>query len=196
MKMLVTTLNNIKKYNPCGSGWKMLLKNIGKTKSDDEPLAFLTILESNGFFDAIWCMRSAPEYEKEWRLFAVWCARQVQHLITDERSIAALDVAEKYSNGEATKDELNAACDAAWDAVIASACSAAMVAACSAAMDVARSVARSPASDAAMAAAIAAARDAACAAACDAARDAAWDAACAAARDAQKEQFIKIISGE
>ena len=52
MKMLVTTLNKIKKYDPCGSGWKMLLKNIGKTKSDDEELTFLTILESNGFDDA------------------------------------------------------------------------------------------------------------------------------------------------
>jgi len=202
--MLVTTLNNIKKYNPCGSGWKMLLNNLGKTKSDDEPLAFLIILESNGFYDAIWCMRSAPEYEKEWRLFAVWCARQVQHLMTDERSIAALDVAEKYINGEATKDELNAACDAAraaaWDAAWDAACSAAMAAACSAAMAAARDAswdaAWDAARDAAMAAAWAAARDAACAAACDAAWDAAWDAACAAAREAQKVQFIKIISGE
>jgi len=150
--MLITTLNKIKKYDPCLSGWKMLLNNLGKTKSDDEPLAFLTILESNGFYDATWCMRSAPEYEKEWRLFAVWCARQVQHLITDERSISSLDIAEKYTNGEATKDELNAALAAAS------------------------------------------------AAAWDAASASAWDAASAsasaAAMAAQKEQFIKIISGE
>ena len=146
--MLVTTLNKIKKYDPCLSGWKMLLKNLGKTKSDDEPLAFLTILESNGFYDAIWCMRSAPEYEKEWRLFAVWCARQVQHLITDERSISALDIAEKYTNGEATKDELNAARAVARDAAIAVARAAASDLAWDAAMAVARAAASDAAADA------------------------------------------------
>ena len=206
--MLVTTLNKIKKYDSREVGWETLLIYLKKTKADDDPLAFLTILESNGFYDATWCMRSAPEYEKEWRLFAVWCARQVQHIMTDERSISALDIAEKYTNGEATKDELNAACDAACDAACAavssSASASAMAAACSAAMTAARSVARNAACDAAMTAAMAAARDAARSvardaasdAACDAACDAAWDAACAEARDAQKEQFIKIISGE
>ena len=47
------------------------------------------------------------------RLFAVWCARQVQHLMTDPRSVAALDAAERFANGEATADELAAARDAA-----------------------------------------------------------------------------------
>lgn len=51
--------------------------------------------------------------EKTARLFAVWCARQVQHLMGDDRSIAALDVAERFVNGEATEEEL---ADAAWDA--------------------------------------------------------------------------------
>ena len=168
--MLITTLNKIKKYDPCLSGWKMLLNNLGKTKSDDEPLAFLTILESNGFYDAIWCMRSAPEYEKEWRLFAVWCARQVKHLMTDERSIAALDVAEKFANGYATREELSAAWDAAGAAANAAA-NAAVWAASSAAANAATSVAT---------------------------RDATWAAtsASAATRAAQKQQFIKIISGE
>jgi len=52
------------------------------------------------------------------RLFAVWCARQALALIKnpDPRSVAACDVAERYANGEATKDELTAARDAAWDA--------------------------------------------------------------------------------
>jgi len=62
--------------------------------------------------------------DKQLRLFAIRCARRVQHLMTDPRSIAALDVAERYANGEATDDELSAARDAAsaaaraaaWDA--------------------------------------------------------------------------------
>ena len=54
--------------------------------------------------------------DKQLRLFAVRCARRVQHLMPDPRSIAALDVAERHANGQATDDELSAAVDAAWDA--------------------------------------------------------------------------------
>ena len=62
---------------------------MNKTKADDESLSFLTILESNGIDDTLWCCRAAPEYDKEWRLFAVWCGRQVQHLMLDKRNITA-----------------------------------------------------------------------------------------------------------
>ena len=118
---MYTTLKKIKDCDPCGDGWNKLLKSLNKTEADDEPLTFSHILESNGLSDAIWAMRSAPEYDKEWRLFAVFCARQIQHLLTDERSIKALDVAEKFANGEATIEELAAAGAAAWYAARAAA---------------------------------------------------------------------------
>ena len=51
--------------------------------------------------------------EKLMRLFAVWCARQVQHLMKDQRSINALDVAEKFANGKVSKEELKDASAAA-----------------------------------------------------------------------------------
>jgi hypothetical protein len=55
--------------------------------------------------------------DKDMRLFAVWCAREALKLVDnpDERSINACDVAEKYANGEATDDELDAAWSAARD---------------------------------------------------------------------------------
>ena len=60
--------------------------------------------------------------DREFRLIAVKCARQVQHLMLDERSVYPLGVAEKYANGEATKDELFAAIRvAAWAAACAAA---------------------------------------------------------------------------
>ena len=59
--------------------------------------------------------------DRELRLIAVKCARRVQHLMTDQISINALDVAERYANGEATYEELTAARDAAWVAARAAA---------------------------------------------------------------------------
>ena len=50
-----TTLNKIRKHSPCADGWQKLLTSLGKTKADDEPLSLLTILDSNGLDDAIWC---------------------------------------------------------------------------------------------------------------------------------------------
>jgi hypothetical protein len=172
-----TTLNQIREQSPCAEGWSKLLAHLGKTKADDEPLAILTILEANGLDDAIWCLRAVKGHDKEIRLYAVWCARQVQHLMKDPRSLAALDVAEAYAHGKVTVDELRAARSAADDA--------------------ARDAAWAAARDAALAAARAAAGAAARAAAGDAARDAAWavgDAAGAAARAEQKQKLCRICA--
>ena len=116
-----TTLNKIREHSPCVKGWEKLLRYLGKTKADDAPLPISTIIDSNGLDDAFWCLRAVEEHERELRLYAVWCARQVQHLMKDQRSLDALDVAERYANGKATADELAAARDAAWDAAWADA---------------------------------------------------------------------------
>jgi hypothetical protein len=116
---MITTLNQIRAHGPCADGWRKLLAHLGKTCADDEPLPITTVLDSNGLDDALWCLRAVPGHDREKRLYAVWCARQVQHLLTDPRSMAALDVAERHANGLASDDELDAraaAGDAAWDA--------------------------------------------------------------------------------
>ena len=67
--------------------------------------------------DIMWVLcRNDFMTDRELRLFAVWSARQVQHLINDERSINVLDVAEKYANGLVTNEELSAARSAARSA--------------------------------------------------------------------------------
>ena len=106
-----TTLNKIREYDPCLDGWRTLLKTLNKTQADDEPLNLLTVLNSNGLDDTLWCLRAIEGHDSDIRLFAVWCARQVQHLMQDQRSIDALGVAEDYSNGKANQEQL----DAAWD---------------------------------------------------------------------------------
>ena len=139
---ITTTLNRIRSHGPCEDGWKKLLAGLGKTRADDEPLPFASIVAINGIDDALWCCRAEPQYAKEWRLFAVWCARQVQHLMKDQRSLDALDVAERYANDEATDRELDAAREgalataraAAWSAARAAAWDAALAAAWDAAL--------------------------------------------------------------
>lgn len=76
--------------------------------------------------------------DKELRLIAVKCARQVQHLMKDQRSINALDVAEKFATGEATQDELGAASAAASAAANAAAWDDASAAAWDAQSDIIR----------------------------------------------------------
>jgi len=43
-----TTLKRIKEELPCVGGWETLLKSLGKTKADSEPLSLIDILEANG----------------------------------------------------------------------------------------------------------------------------------------------------
>ena len=110
---ITTTLNRIRLNSPCTEGWQKLLTHLGKSHADDEPLPYATILASNGLNDTIWCMGCEPIYAQTWRLFAVACAREVQHLMKDQRSITALDVAELFAHGQATPSELAVAYDAA-----------------------------------------------------------------------------------
>jgi len=189
-----TTLNKIKFYSPCQDRYKKLLTYLGKTEADDEPLDFSAILESNGLHDCIWCFRGAPEYDNEWRLFAIWCARQVAHLMLDSRNITALEVAEKFAMGNASNYELVAAgaVDAGWDAAWATRAARAATRAAARAARAARAAAKAAAGavgwdagwDAAEATAVNAAWAAAWAA--EAAVDAAWDAEGAAARAAAR----------
>ena len=117
--MITTTLNRIREHSLSPYDWTKLLNGLGKTKADDEPLPFSKILEINGLGDAIWCFRAEPQYAREHRLFAVACARRVEHLNPDPRVKNATDVAERYANGQATDEELRTArnaAQAAWAA--------------------------------------------------------------------------------
>ena len=138
--MIYTTLARIRAHSPCAGGWAKLLAHLGKTKADDAPIGLDEILASNGLDDALWCLRSVPEESRRWRHLAVRFARTVDHLMTDHRSLTALDVAERYADGLASDADLAAAWDAAWDAAAAARAAAwdAAAAARAAAWDAAR----------------------------------------------------------
>jgi hypothetical protein len=81
-----TTLRRILDWSPCGQepgsdeGWDKLLRYLGKTEADDEPLPLLTILESNGLVDALWALRAVDGHEEEIRALVCDCALRVRHL--------------------------------------------------------------------------------------------------------------------
>jgi hypothetical protein len=152
--------------------------------------------------DKVWAFtREGIVDDKTLRLFAVGCARKVQHLMKDQQSIDALDVAERYANGNATEDELAAARKVAWAAAgkaAGAAAGAAAWASARAALDATREAAWDVAREAAEASEWAAAWDAAQDAAQDATRAAAWasarEAAEASARQAQVEIAIELLN--
>lgn len=187
------TLKELREHGACVEGYNKVVRMVqGKpyTSEDEkrerhirfkheEPVRLVDIAKHNGVDDALWSLRCVQGCDRDSRLFAVWCARSVEHLIGDERSRNAINVAEKFASGDATEEELAAARDAAWDA----------------AWGAARGAARAAAEAAAGAAARAAAWAAAWAAAGSAAWAAAGDAAGDAAGAAQLEMFIAMCEG-
>ena len=121
--MMQTTLRKIRAAGPCGMrllkdgqrvGYLKLRHYLGKGYGDDTPIDITTILDSNGLEDALWCLRAVDGHAREMRLYAVWCARQVQSQLEDQRSLTALDVAERHANGAASSGELAASRAAAY----------------------------------------------------------------------------------
>lgn len=110
----------IKKWSPCYDPIKYIPETWIGTALD------ILDLKDVPTADRLWVvLRTDLVSEKCMRLFAVWCARQVQHLMKDSRSIAALDVVERFVNGEAS-NEARAAAEgaaraAAWAAAEAAA---------------------------------------------------------------------------
>lgn len=67
--MKVTTLAAIQTCGPCNAGWNKLITDLGPNFGYHTPLPFERILESNGIADAIWAMRTAPQYGREFRQY-------------------------------------------------------------------------------------------------------------------------------
>lgn len=191
------TLKDLRKAGACFDGYNKVVRRLqGREFSGEDtyresyisfrhesPIELKEILRTNGLDDALWALRCVKGVDRDARMFAIWCARQVQHLMEDQRSIDALDVAEKFADGESSDEELEAARGAAF--------AAAMDAAFAAAMDATWAATR----DAAWAATWAATRGVTKVAA----MGAAWAAACAAAMEADREDqekmFIEMCEG-
>ena len=129
-----TTLKEILLNEPWDYEWRQLVEGLGMPElkylgdhsdEDDEDFCFTEqeesalstevslrfILENNGWEFCMFALQDVDGYDRELRLLAVAFARQVKHLMTDPRSLHALEVAERFANGLATAEELGKA----WD---------------------------------------------------------------------------------
>lgn len=69
-----TTLNRIKKHEPCDRGWKAILNYVGKSQPDDDPISMNTVLDAVGLLGAIWCIRTLEGCDKEREEFDKFCS--------------------------------------------------------------------------------------------------------------------------
>lgn len=160
-----TTLSAIKAHKPWKKSWEHLLEHLDKTKADDEPLSFATILQLNGLSDALWYLRALPKELKP-KIFEMKAdfAERVLHLFEnehpeDKRPREAIEAARAYARGLISQDAADAAASAADEA--ASATDAAASAAAKAAYNAAKATTQRTAQRAAQCAAKCAAKCAA-----------------------------------
>lgn len=149
--MITVTLQQIIDARPCYDP-----RDKGLLAADHDlnvPITFNQIVELVGVDNAIWCLRATEELTAISRQFALDCAERVRHLMADERSTNALDVAKRYLTGEASEKELAAARVVAHAAINDTIKVIDCAAARTAARDVAHPVAGSAARSAAMTAA-------------------------------------------
>jgi hypothetical protein len=184
MKLKTFTIDDIRQLEPCYDPAKYLPEDWMGTAldilrvTDCPPEDRLWVVCHEGWID-----------DKTLRLIGIGCARSALAMVDnpDPRSIAACNAAERYTNGEATVEELDAARAAAWAAAWDEAEDATKDIAI--AKVTARVVTWDAIGNATWIAAGAAAMTAARAAAGDEAKDAGWDTAW----NAQIAQIVHLI---
>jgi hypothetical protein len=102
------TISNeiIRQFNPCYDPSKVITDENEELPIKDWVRKYRNVVSAK---DILWLLlREEFLSEKDLRLFAVWCAREALKLIEnpDKRSIKACNIAERYANGEATKEDL------------------------------------------------------------------------------------------
>ncbi|MCK4521268.1 MAG: hypothetical protein KAU20_01750, partial [Nanoarchaeota archaeon] len=110
-----TTLERIKKYQPCTDGWRKLCEGLGTSEPQTE-VTILQILEINGVQDAFWALRT-QDY-RDYCLLLVGVAETIlqnfeKEYPEDRRPREALEAIRKWEAGNLGDEELKAADSAA-----------------------------------------------------------------------------------
>jgi hypothetical protein len=113
-----TTFNKILRHLPpaslasLGPYTSMVARLQAKQKVDfdhDQEISILSILDRMGIDAALTFLDAVDGYDKEKRLLAVTFVNQISHLIESQVLDSALEVAEAFALGKATRQELHEA---------------------------------------------------------------------------------------
>jgi hypothetical protein len=121
---LTTTFNKLRESRACASGYKKLAQHLGGVDKygADAEINLLTILESNGFDDAVWSLRATmQDADSVKRLIACDFAESVLHIFEskrpgDDRPRKAIEEARGFAAGTASCEDMRKATTAASDA--------------------------------------------------------------------------------
>ena len=118
---LTTTFQRLRSAGACTERYKFLRAALKGVK-DTEPINLLTILRTNGLDDALWALSATSENcDKVARLIAADFAEELlpiwRKYSQDKRPELAIKAARDFAHGRISVEELDAARDAAGDAV-------------------------------------------------------------------------------
>ena len=126
MSALTTTLKELHDWGACKPSYRKAAKALGgiRTYGRTTPIKLSQILDICGIDDFFWVLRHAAlnqDYERELRLLACDYAERVLSIFeskypSDHRPRRAIATARRYAIGDASKEELASAKDAAWAA--------------------------------------------------------------------------------
>jgi hypothetical protein len=111
---LSTSFAKLREKGACEEGYKKLAKYLGGVTKygKDTEINLLTILESNGFDDCVWCLRATlQDSDNVKRHIAADFAESVLHIYekaypTDNRPRKAVEAAHMYADGEISHEVL------------------------------------------------------------------------------------------
>ena len=106
------TISNkiIRQFSPCYDPSKIVSDENEELTVVEWVNKYRNLVDSEA--DIIWLLcRKKFMSDRDMRLFAVWCARESFKLqeSVDERSVNAVNMAERFANGECTENDLSAA---------------------------------------------------------------------------------------
>ena len=101
--MATTTLSEFHFKGACEKSTSKLMAYLGKTELDDDPITLLTILDSNGFRDALWALYAIPSFRQIHRqMMALWAEQYSEdlgvHIETLKQQDADQDEADEALN--------------------------------------------------------------------------------------------------
>lgn len=115
---LMTSLNEIKSFNPCDSGWFRILSSRDKITPDGELFPLTEGVDGCSIFDALWLIKKR---RTEYQILVIFTRKCADRLAVTHPGSGWADTAYDAADADTAYDAAYAAYDAAYDAAYAAA---------------------------------------------------------------------------